>query len=289
MSAIAASRLREDFLCSVFAGVLRRDFVDAQEDFFKLGGDSLTATMALTQIRERLDATLATRAFFELRTAAEIARSIEPTASGFDADDEPTDADGAFGVQGLRVQYTDCLAASAERAARSVYSDLGRAARTYARANALAPCVVYLAAWFDVLCDLDRRAWPILVALSETEDGDLERWWLNAKHGFPSSGHTEAGLSLLQRSLLSAAPGNRSDAASAAQHTSFSYAMSPRTDCAPARVLGSGWQFGLSVWEGPETRVELNTPRSAVLDLPCDPEVLLTLYRDRLALRVARQ
>ena len=69
----APRSLREELLCSAFAGALRRGSVSIDDDFFALGGDSLKATFAMSEIRDRLDQSLAARSFFQLRTVEKLA------------------------------------------------------------------------------------------------------------------------------------------------------------------------------------------------------------------------
>ncbi|MFJ8043303.1 amino acid adenylation domain-containing protein [Kitasatospora sp. NPDC096147] len=72
--------LREDLLAGIFAEVLERPSVGAEESFFDLGGHSLLAMRVVSRIRAVLGADLAVRTLFEHPTAAELARVLAPAA-----------------------------------------------------------------------------------------------------------------------------------------------------------------------------------------------------------------
>ncbi|APR84357.1 Malonyl CoA-acyl carrier protein transacylase [Minicystis rosea] len=73
----------EEAIASIFAEVLGAPWVSAHDDFFALGGHSLTATRAVTRIRSALGIDLALRAIFEAPTPAELgARVAAARATG---------------------------------------------------------------------------------------------------------------------------------------------------------------------------------------------------------------
>ncbi len=87
----APAGVHEELLCAVFAEVLGVDRVAPDEDFFALGGHSLSATRVTSRLRAELGDDVPVRALFEHRTAASLAASLTaPAASaGEDAPDRP--------------------------------------------------------------------------------------------------------------------------------------------------------------------------------------------------------
>jgi len=67
----------ETEIAAIFAGLLGRDRVGAADDFFALGGQSLLAVRAITQIRQRLGADLPLRTLFAAPTVAALALAAD--------------------------------------------------------------------------------------------------------------------------------------------------------------------------------------------------------------------
>jgi hypothetical protein len=67
---------QEELMCGLFAEILGLPAVGADDSFFDLGGDSITATRLTSRARVVLGAELALRQVFETPTAAALARSV---------------------------------------------------------------------------------------------------------------------------------------------------------------------------------------------------------------------
>ena len=75
----AASTPQEQLICSAIAGLLGLESVGAEDDFFALGGDSISA-MGLSTAARRAGYLLRPREIFAERTAARMARDLQPLA-----------------------------------------------------------------------------------------------------------------------------------------------------------------------------------------------------------------
>ncbi|PSK61835.1 Gramicidin S synthase 2 [Micromonospora sp. MH33] len=69
----------ERLIAEVWAELLDRPDIGVEDDFFALGGHSLTALRVISRLRDRLAAPLTLRTFFEARTIARLARKLEET------------------------------------------------------------------------------------------------------------------------------------------------------------------------------------------------------------------
>ncbi|WPO72611.1 non-ribosomal peptide synthetase [Streptomyces sp. KN37] len=72
---------QEELLCAVFAEVLGLERIGADDDFFALGGHSLSAIRVANRLRSALGVDVPVRALFDARTAQALARTL-PEASG---------------------------------------------------------------------------------------------------------------------------------------------------------------------------------------------------------------
>ncbi|GAB2547824.1 thioester reductase domain-containing protein [Nocardia heshunensis] len=72
----AARDARERGLCALFADVLGVDSIGIDDDFFTLGGDSVTAARLAARIRDELAMPVEVRTIFETATVAELAAEL---------------------------------------------------------------------------------------------------------------------------------------------------------------------------------------------------------------------
>lgn len=81
----APANAREELLCTAIAAVVGRETVGADDDFFVLGGDSISA-MAVCGAARRAGWALRPRDIFARRTAAAMAAALEPLNQGVHQD-----------------------------------------------------------------------------------------------------------------------------------------------------------------------------------------------------------
>jgi hypothetical protein len=263
----ATARLREEFLCSTFAWALKREPVDVNDDFFTAGGDSMKATLVLVQWRERLDASFSVRTFFKLRTVAKVAAAIPEGSLGIDAEEVEYDGGDGFGQVELAADAQDAkLVASAESPA------LALEVRAHGSDKALAPSVIYLSAWLDLLATQgDPAVFPLSVRCSAAPTSGGFAWCVPLVQ--------VADLPTLQRRLLSE-PGP--SAACGPAQSAFVYSRTPQVEH-PALALGArGW--GLVVRDASLARFELYVASDAVA--PRDAQAVLDEYLQRIAHRL---
>jgi amino acid adenylation domain-containing protein len=75
----------EELLAAIWAEVLERDRVGADDDFFALGGHSLLATLVVSRVKQTLGVSLPLRALFETPTLAGFARVVDEARPRDDA------------------------------------------------------------------------------------------------------------------------------------------------------------------------------------------------------------
>ena len=72
----------EEMLAQIYAELLQLERVSSHDNFFHLGGHSLSATRVVSRIRERLGVELPVRALFEAPSIAALARRVENAKQG---------------------------------------------------------------------------------------------------------------------------------------------------------------------------------------------------------------
>ncbi len=61
----------------IWSEVLKRDTFDAEDDFFAIGGNSMTATLATYKLREEFEVEIPLMAIFETPTITGLAATID--------------------------------------------------------------------------------------------------------------------------------------------------------------------------------------------------------------------
>ena len=79
---IAPGTAVEELICNAFADVLGLTRVGVKDNFFHIGGHSLSATRVVSRVRAGLGATVGLRDLFEAPTPALLAKRVEQTESG---------------------------------------------------------------------------------------------------------------------------------------------------------------------------------------------------------------
>jgi acyl carrier protein len=67
----------ESTVLDIWSGVLKKDSIDPEDDFFAIGGNSMSATLATYKLREVFEVELPLMLIFENPTAAELAKAID--------------------------------------------------------------------------------------------------------------------------------------------------------------------------------------------------------------------
>jgi acyl carrier protein len=67
----------EEVIAGIWADLLRRERVGAEDNFFDLGGDSLLATQVVSRVRSAFEIELPLRRFFEGSTVSALAGVVE--------------------------------------------------------------------------------------------------------------------------------------------------------------------------------------------------------------------
>ncbi len=72
----------EKAVAEVWSAVLTKEISSSDDDFFEVGGNSMLATLAIYQLRERFDIEMPLMLIFENPTIAELAQAIDELAQG---------------------------------------------------------------------------------------------------------------------------------------------------------------------------------------------------------------
>ena len=91
---VEPSTATEVALAAIWAEVLRKDKISADDNFFDLGGHSLLATQVISRIRRVLDVDLPLRAIFEAPTVAGVAAKIDRVRGAFGSNQSATSTQG---------------------------------------------------------------------------------------------------------------------------------------------------------------------------------------------------
>jgi hypothetical protein len=67
----------QKIVAETWSGVLEKEVRDAEDDFFEVGGNSMLATLATYQLRERFTLELPLMLIFENPTVGELAQAID--------------------------------------------------------------------------------------------------------------------------------------------------------------------------------------------------------------------
>jgi amino acid adenylation domain-containing protein len=112
---VAPRDANEEMLAGLWADVLRRERVGAEDNFFALGGHSLLAAQMVSRVRELFRVELPLRAVFEAPTVARLAariRELRRTAEGLDTspiEPAPRDSELPLSYAQQRLWFLDQL------------------------------------------------------------------------------------------------------------------------------------------------------------------------------------
>ncbi|HVS00419.1 MAG TPA: amino acid adenylation domain-containing protein, partial [Thermoanaerobaculia bacterium] len=105
----------EEVMAEIWAGLLGRDRVGAEDDFFELGGHSLLGAQLVARIRDAFGVEVSLRSVFETPTVAGLARQVEsawqiPTAPPIEREVRPTGTAAPLSFAQRRLWFLDRLA-----------------------------------------------------------------------------------------------------------------------------------------------------------------------------------
>ena len=80
-SYIAPRTANEEILATIWADVLRREYIGVRDNFFELGGDSILAIQIVARAKEA-GLQFSIRQLFQLQTIEELGNAIEPLPEG---------------------------------------------------------------------------------------------------------------------------------------------------------------------------------------------------------------